>query len=207
MKGSVFACKLRGKRVIDTGGGNLGVVDDLRAEDTGGFVTALVLKPELAFSELGKKRVCSAIPFDAVKAVKAVIVVDRAKLTIVGDFSAASKEEKRGELGITKAKQEPSKVKRVKGRSAMREQGSEAGDDRTRRRVSKGKEQPAAVEESSELGESMVLRTAPANDWAQRRLLRCMQPPAFDHPAFRHPASEMRHVISEPQEPPKGEHQ
>jgi sporulation protein YlmC with PRC-barrel domain len=88
MEGTVFARTLRGKRVIDTGGGNLGVVDDLRVEDMLGFVTALVIKPNLAFRELGKKRVSSAIPFDAVKAVKDLIVVQRESLKVVNESYA-----------------------------------------------------------------------------------------------------------------------
>ena len=98
MEGLVFARTLRGKRVIDTGGGNLGVVDDLRVEDTIGFVTALVVKPALALSELGKKRVCRAIPFDAVKAVKDLIVVNSESLKVVNESYADAEFEEISDL-------------------------------------------------------------------------------------------------------------
>lgn len=103
MKGTVlFARTLRGKRVIDTGGGNLGVVDDLRVEDTIGFVTALVIKPNLAFRELGKRRVSSAIPFEAVKAVKDLIVVNRENFKVVNESYADAEFEEISDLrGIT----------------------------------------------------------------------------------------------------------
>lgn len=274
MKEAIFASDLSDKKVVDTNGANIGVLNHLRVEATTGIMTALMVTPlpNLNLTEFKTSGNLIVLPFAAVKAVKDVIVVDSAKLTIVGDLSATFEEEKRGELGIPKAKQEPPKVNRVKGRS-MREQGSEAGDEGARRtvsrvkaqlapaeqrrkvdephgqeRVSKGsvpaarqqkreapgderprrtvsrvKEQPAPAEESGKLGESIEqrsasetieqgtsegeLRPAPANDWAQRRLLRGMQPPAFDHPAFRRPASEKRQVVGEPQEPPKGEQQ
>jgi sporulation protein YlmC with PRC-barrel domain len=100
MKGMVFARTLQGKRVIDTGGGSLGVVDDLRVEDTIGIVTALVVKPKRTLSELGKRRDCSAIPFDAVKAVKDLIVVNRESLKVVNE-SYADLEESSDYLEIT----------------------------------------------------------------------------------------------------------
>lgn len=83
MKGTISARALKGKRVIDTGGGNLGVVDDLRIEDSLGLVTTLVVKPMLTLSEFGKRRDCSSIPFDAVKAVKDLIVVNRESVKVV----------------------------------------------------------------------------------------------------------------------------
>jgi len=85
MKGIVFARTLKGKQVIDTGGRNIGVVDHLRVEDTIGIVTALVVKHKLTLSEFGKRGECSAIPFDAVKAVKDLIVVTSESLKVVNE--------------------------------------------------------------------------------------------------------------------------
>jgi hypothetical protein len=114
-------------------------------------------------------------------------------------------------------------VVRGKVPAARQQRGGAPADEGARRTVSRVKEQPAPAEERGEReaprdqrsASSIVERSSPsgelgdaqANEWAQRRLRRGMEPPAFEHPAFRRPASEKRQVASEPQEPPKGEQQ
>jgi sporulation protein YlmC with PRC-barrel domain len=273
MKETIFASELSDKKVVDTGGSDIGVLDHLRVEATTGDLTDLLVipVPNLNVGEFETSGPLIVLPFAAVNAVKDVIVVDSAKLPKVRESSAAIAEEKSTGLGMVKAKREPEEgvkapstrqqkrgapadegvrrtVSRVKEQPARAEKSRELeeprghetvvrgkvpaarqqkrgapADEGARRTVSRVKEQPAPAEESGEReaprdqrtasehiehGSSEgELRTAPAKDRAQRRLLRGMQPPAFDHPAFRRPASEKRQVTGEPQEPPKGEQQ
>jgi sporulation protein YlmC with PRC-barrel domain len=269
MKETIFASDLSDKKVVDTSGSEIGVLDHLRIEPTTGNLTNLLVRPlpNLKVGEFETSGPLIVLPFAAVKAVKDVLVVDSARLPRV----TAIAEEKSAGPGMVKAKSEPEEgvkapstrlqkrgapadegarrtVSRVKEQPAPAEKSSALdeprghetvsrgnvpaarqqkrgapGDERPRRTVSRGKEQPAPAEEHGELeapreqrtasGTSEQastegqLRTAPANDWAQRRLLRGMQPPAFDHPAFRRPGSEKQQGAGEPQEPPKGEQQ
>jgi sporulation protein YlmC with PRC-barrel domain len=275
MKEAIFASDLSDKKVVDTNGSNIGVLNHLRVEATTGDVTALMVTPlpHVNLSEFKTSGNLVAIPFAAVKAVKDVIVVDSARIPRITESSGAIDEVKSGERGMMKAKSEPEEGGRIKAPSAREQRGGAPGDAGARRTVSRGKEQPAPAEQRRELDEprgqervsrgnvpaarqqkraapgderprrtvsrvkeqpapaeesseleaprelrsasgtieqgpsEAELRDAKANEWAQRRLLRGMQPPAFDHPAFRRPASEKRHVASEPQEPPKGEQQ
>jgi sporulation protein YlmC with PRC-barrel domain len=275
MKETIFASELSDKKVVDTGGSDIGVLDHLRVEATTGDLTDLLVipMPNLNVGEFETSGPLIVLPFAAVNAVKDVIVVDSAKLPKVRESSAAIAEEKSTGLGMVKAKSEPEEGGRVKTPAARQQRGGAPADEGARRTVSRVKEQPARAEKSSALDEprghetvvrgkvpaarqqkrgapadegarrtvSRVkeqpvpaeesgeleaprdqrtasehiehgssegeLRTAPANDWAQRRLRRGTEPPAFEHPAFRRPASEKRQVASEPQEPPKGEQQ
>lgn len=276
MKETIFASELSDKKVVDTSGSDIGVLDHLRVEPTTGDLTDLLVRPmpNLNVGEFETSGPLIVLPFAAVKAVKDVIVVDSARLQMVRESSAAIAEERSGERGMVKAKSEspeeggrvkaPStrqqrggapgderarrkvssvteqpapaeksskleapreheKAGRVKAPSPIPEKRGAAGDERARRTVSRVKEQPVPAEQSSELeapGDQRAAsgtseqgssegerRTAQANEWAQRRLLRGMQPPAFEHPAFRRPASEKRQGAGEPQEPPKGEQQ
>jgi sporulation protein YlmC with PRC-barrel domain len=273
MKETIFASDLSDKKVVDTSGSEIGVLDHLRVEPTTGNLTDLLVRPlpNLKVGEFETSGPLIVLPFAAVTAVKDVLVVDSARLPRVRESSAVIAEEKSTGLGMVKAKSEPAEG--VKAPSTRQQKGGAPAVEVTRRTVSRVKEQPARAEKSRELeeprghetvGRSKVpearqqkrgapadegarrtvsrvkeqpvpaeergeleaprdqrtasehiehgssegeLRTAPANDWAQRRLLRGMQPPAFEHPAFRRPASEKRQVAGEPQEPPKGEQQ
>jgi len=226
MKETIFASELSDKKVVDTSGSDIGVLDHLRVEPTTGDLTDLLVRPmpNLNVGEFETSGPLIVLPFAAVKAVKDVIVVDSARLQMVRESSAAIAEERSGERGMVKAKSEsPEEGGRVKAPSTRQQRGGAPGDERARRTVSRVKEQPVPAEQSSELeapGDQRAAsgtseqgssegerRTAQANEWAQRRLLRGTQPPAFEHPAFRRPASEKRQGAGEPQEPPKGEQQ
>jgi sporulation protein YlmC with PRC-barrel domain len=223
MKETIFASELSDKKVVDTGGSDIGVLDHLRVEATTGNLTDLLVipMPNLNVGEFETSGPLIVLPFAAVNAVKDVIVVDSAKLPKVRESSAAIAEEQSGERGMVKAKREPEEG--VKAPSTRQQKRGAPADEGTRRTVSRVKEQPAPAEKSRELeaprdqrsARSIVERSSPsgelgdaqANEWAQRRLRRGTEPPAFEHPAFRRPASEKRQVASEPQEPPKGEQQ
>jgi sporulation protein YlmC with PRC-barrel domain len=94
MKGTMFASELNHKRVVDTGGREIGRVDHIQVEATMGILTDLVVKAtsKIKLSEFKKRRTFIAIPFDAVKAVKDVILVDSEKLKVLGESCAAVEE-------------------------------------------------------------------------------------------------------------------
>lgn len=259
MKEAIFASDLSAKKVVDTSGSEIGVLDHLRIEATTGDLTNLLVRPvpNLKVGEFETSGSLIVLPFAAVKAVKDVVVVDSARFPRVRAAVAASAEAKsepeegsggkapsrreprggapgeagaRRTVGRVKEQPAPAEVRRrevdeprgheptgrVKAPSTLEQKRGAPGDERPRRTVSRVKEQPAPPEESSELegpseqGTSeAALRTQPANDRAQRRLLRGIgkQPPAFEHPAFRRPVPEKQQGGGEPQEPPKGEQQ
>lgn len=218
MKEAIFASDLSAKKVVDTGGSEIGVLDHLRIEATTGDLTNLLVRPvpNLKVGEFETIGSLIVLPFAAVKAVKDVVVVDSARVPRVRAAVAASAE----------AKSEPEEGSRGKAPSRREPRGGAPGEAGARRTVSRVREQPAPAEVRRELEEPLkqrtasetieqgaseaALRTQPANGRAQRRLLRGIgkQPPAFEHPAFQNRASVKRHEPGEIQnEPPKGEQQ
>jgi sporulation protein YlmC with PRC-barrel domain len=78
----IMALRLSNKRVVDSEGGEIGLFHNVVAEDATGLLKELVVKPadELDISRFKKESGYIFIPFDAVTAVKDVIVVDGEKI-------------------------------------------------------------------------------------------------------------------------------
>jgi len=74
----ISVLNLSNKRVVDSEGGEIGALHNIVAEAATGMLKELVVKPndELDTSKFRKEDEYIYIPFDAVKAVKDVIVVD-----------------------------------------------------------------------------------------------------------------------------------
>jgi sporulation protein YlmC with PRC-barrel domain len=74
----ISVLNLSNKRVVDSEGGEVGMLHNIVAEAATGVLKELVVKPadELDTSKFKKEDEYIFIPFDAVKAVKDVIVVD-----------------------------------------------------------------------------------------------------------------------------------
>ncbi len=81
-KQKISALKLSYKKVVDSEGGEMGVVHNIVAEAGTGMLKELVIKPsdELDTSGFKKEDDYVFLPFDAVKAIKDVIVVDSEKI-------------------------------------------------------------------------------------------------------------------------------
>lgn len=82
IKLSVSAKALNHKRVVDTGGSELGVSRNIVADAETGMLIELKVKPKAKHdtSEFKKEGDYIFIPFDAVKGVKDVILVDSEKI-------------------------------------------------------------------------------------------------------------------------------
>lgn len=80
--GKVGVLKLSDKRVMDSEGVEVGVLHNIVAEAGTGMLIDLVVKPadELDTSRFKKEDEYILIPFDAVQAVKDVIIVDSEKM-------------------------------------------------------------------------------------------------------------------------------
>jgi sporulation protein YlmC with PRC-barrel domain len=78
----ISALKLSNKRVVDSEGSEMGTLLNIVAEAGTGMLKELVVKPadELDTSRFRKEDEYIFIPFEAVKAIKDVIVVDSEKL-------------------------------------------------------------------------------------------------------------------------------
>jgi sporulation protein YlmC with PRC-barrel domain len=78
----ISALKLSNKRVVDSEGSEMGMLRNIVAEAGTGMLRELVVKPaeELDTSRFKMEDDYIFIPFDAVKAIKDVIVVDSEKL-------------------------------------------------------------------------------------------------------------------------------
>ncbi len=78
----IMAIRMGNKRVVDSDGGEIGLFHNVVAEDATGLLKELVVKPtdELDLSRFKKESGFIFIPFDAVTAVKDVIVVDSEKM-------------------------------------------------------------------------------------------------------------------------------
>ncbi len=74
----ISVLNLSNKRVVDSEGGEVGTLHNIVAEAATGTLKELLVKPadELDTSKFKKEDEYIFIPFDAVKAVKDVIVVD-----------------------------------------------------------------------------------------------------------------------------------
>ncbi|MHC1599556.1 MAG: PRC-barrel domain-containing protein [Candidatus Methanospirareceae archaeon] len=81
-KQKISALKLSNKRVVDSEGSEMGMLHNIVAEAGTGMLRELVVKPaeELDTSRFKMEDDYIFIPFDAVKAIKDVIVVDSEKL-------------------------------------------------------------------------------------------------------------------------------
>ena len=78
----VSVLKLTEKRVMDSEGSEMGVLHNIIAEAGTGTLKELVVKPaeDLDTSSFEKEDEYILIPFDAVKAIKDVIIVDSEKI-------------------------------------------------------------------------------------------------------------------------------
>ena len=78
----ISALKLSNKRVVDSEGSEMGMLHNIVADAGTGMLRELVVKPaeELDTSRFKKEGDYIFIPFDAVKAIKDVIVVDSEKM-------------------------------------------------------------------------------------------------------------------------------
>jgi Uncharacterized conserved protein len=76
--------KLNDKRVVDSEGGEVGIYHNIVAEADTGMLKDLVVRPaaELDTSNFRKDGTYIFMPFDAVKAVKDVVVVDSEKMRV-----------------------------------------------------------------------------------------------------------------------------
>lgn len=76
--------KLNDKRVVDSEGGEVGIYHNIVAEVDTGMLKDLVVRPaaELDTSNFRKDGTYIFMPFDAVKAVKDVVVVDSEKMRV-----------------------------------------------------------------------------------------------------------------------------
>lgn len=81
-KEKVSALKLREKRVMDSEGVEMGVLHSVIAEMGTGMLKELMVKPaeDLDISRFRKEGEYIFIPFDGVKAIKDVIIVDSEKI-------------------------------------------------------------------------------------------------------------------------------
>lgn len=82
--GRISVLKLSNKRVVDSDGGEVGMLHNIVAEANTGLLRELVVKPsdELDTSKFKEEDGYVFIPFDAVSAVKDVIVVDTLKMRV-----------------------------------------------------------------------------------------------------------------------------
>jgi sporulation protein YlmC with PRC-barrel domain len=82
--GKVSVLKLSDKRVMDSEGVEVGVLHNIVAEAGTGILKELVIKPadELDTSRFKKEEDYILIPFDAVKAVRDVIIVDSDRMRV-----------------------------------------------------------------------------------------------------------------------------
>ncbi|MHC1610064.1 MAG: PRC-barrel domain-containing protein [Candidatus Methanospirareceae archaeon] len=80
----ISVLKLSNKRVVDSEGSEMGTLQNIVAEAGTGMLKELVVKPaeELDISKFKKEGNYIFIPFDAVRAIKDVIVVDSEKLGV-----------------------------------------------------------------------------------------------------------------------------
>lgn len=78
----IMALRMGNKRVVDSDGGEIGLFHNVVVEDATGMLRELVVKPaeELDLSRFRKEGGYIFIPFEAVTAVKDVIVVDSEKM-------------------------------------------------------------------------------------------------------------------------------
>lgn len=78
----ISALKLSDKRVVDSEGGEMGMLHNIVADAGTGMLRELVVKPadELDTSNFRKEDEYIFIPFDAVKAIKDVIVVESERI-------------------------------------------------------------------------------------------------------------------------------
>jgi sporulation protein YlmC with PRC-barrel domain len=76
--------KLNDKRIVDSEGSEMGVLHNIVADAGTGMLTDLVVRPaaDLDRSKFRKEDDYIIIPFDAVKAIKDVIVVDSVKMRV-----------------------------------------------------------------------------------------------------------------------------
>ena len=76
--------KLNDKRVVDSEGGEVGIYHNIVAEVDTGMLKDLVVRPaaELDTSKFRMDGTYIFMPFDAVKAVKDVVVVDSEKMRV-----------------------------------------------------------------------------------------------------------------------------
>jgi len=82
--GKLSVLNMSEKRVVDSEGVEVGVLHNIVAEAETGVLKDLVVKPadEFDTSELRKEDEYIFVPFDAVKAVKHVIIVDSEKMRV-----------------------------------------------------------------------------------------------------------------------------
>ncbi len=81
-KGRMFAQNLNLKEVIDSEGRELGVLHNIVMDPNTGILTKLVIEPASGLDTSGFKKESNYIflPFDAVKSVRDVIVLDSERL-------------------------------------------------------------------------------------------------------------------------------
>ena len=81
-EGRMFAQKLSYKEVLDSEGREMGVLYNIVVDAKTGILTELVIKPasELDTSGFKKENDYILIPFDAVKSVRDVIVLDSERI-------------------------------------------------------------------------------------------------------------------------------
>jgi sporulation protein YlmC with PRC-barrel domain len=82
MAASVSARNLTDKKVMDTAGGEIGVYHNIIIDVDMGVLTALVVKPatDLDTRRFDKESDYILVPFEAVKAVQKVIIVDSERI-------------------------------------------------------------------------------------------------------------------------------
>ncbi|MGC9443933.1 MAG: PRC-barrel domain-containing protein [Candidatus Methanospirareceae archaeon] len=82
--GKISVLKLSNKRVVDSDGSEMGILHNIVAEANTGLLSELVVRPsdELDTSKFKEEDGYVFIPFDAVSAVKDVIVVDTQKIRV-----------------------------------------------------------------------------------------------------------------------------
>ncbi|MEA2032377.1 MAG: PRC-barrel domain-containing protein [Euryarchaeota archaeon] len=80
----ISAQKLSGKMVMDLDGGEIGILHNVVADAATGMLSELVVKPaaELDTSGFKEEDKYILIPFQAVKAMKDVIIVDREEMRV-----------------------------------------------------------------------------------------------------------------------------
>ena len=78
----ISAQKMSGKMVMDLDGGEIGILHNVVADAATGMLSELVVKPaaELDTSEFKEEGEYIVIPFQVVKAIKDVIIVDREEM-------------------------------------------------------------------------------------------------------------------------------
>ncbi|MHC1636172.1 MAG: PRC-barrel domain-containing protein [Candidatus Methanospirareceae archaeon] len=79
----VFALKLVAKKIVDTEGSEIGTLHNIIVDANTGILTDLVVKPAAKLDTSGyrKENNYIFIPFDAVKAIKDVIIVESGRIT------------------------------------------------------------------------------------------------------------------------------